>query len=445
MKKITWKIEKRKIADLKPAGYNPRRLTEKQREELTKSIQEFGQVEPVVINLDGTVIGGHQRIKIYADLEIENCDAMKPSRQLKKKEEKELNLRLNRNTGDWDWEKLKAEFDIEELMNVGFDEEELSYLWDDVTTLDDDNFDFDKTIAEIQKTSIKPGDLFRLGNHKLLCGDATKLEDAKKLMDLGKVPVLADIVYCDPPYNIGLDYARGVSLGRNKYSANQRKNTKGKFPDLKFKSFGVNDRKKIEDYKKFLTETIKNAIIFSKPSAHFFYWCDENYIYLLQEIYKEVGISHRRVCLWIKNNFTLTPQFAFNKVYEACVYGTRGKPYLNSHYKNINEILNREVESGTQVIDEILEMINLWIAKRDAGQEYIHPTQKPIILHEKPLKRCSKPGDIIIDFFGGSGSTLIACEQLKRKCFMMEKDPIFCEGIIKRFEAFTNVKTKQLN
>ena len=106
----------------------------------------------------------------------------------------------------------------------------------------------------------------------------------------------------------------------------------------------------------------------------------------------------------------MTPQVAFNKVYEPCVYGTVGSPSLRKELKNLNEILNQNIESGNQVVEEILEMLNVWLVKRDNAQEYEHPTQKPITLCEKPMKRCTKAGDIVLDLFGGSGSTLIAAE-----------------------------------
>lgn len=130
MNKLTWKIEKRKIKDLIPADYNPRQLSEKGKADLMESITRFGQVEPIVINLDNTIIGGHQRITIYADLKIESTEVMVPNRKLTKIEERELNLRLNKNTGEWDWRKLKDFFEINELMDVGFGKDEISAFFD---------------------------------------------------------------------------------------------------------------------------------------------------------------------------------------------------------------------------------------------------------------------------------------------------------------------------
>lgn len=205
MKQIQWKTEKRKVKDLTPADYNPRILTDKQRQDLEESIKEFGQVVPIVINKDDTIIGGHQRAVIYADLGIEETDVMVPDRKLTKQEEWRLNLRLNKNQGQWDFEKLK-DFELETLLDVGFGDEELSAMWDDVTELEDDGFDVQKAIKKIGTPTTKEGDIFELGEHRLMCGDSLLPNHTELLMAGQK----ADMVYCDPPYNIGLDYSDGM-------------------------------------------------------------------------------------------------------------------------------------------------------------------------------------------------------------------------------------------
>ena len=146
----------------------------------------------------------------------------------------------------------------------------------------------------------------------------------------------------------------------------------------------------------------------------------------------------------MKNNFDPTPQVAFNKVIELCVYGTRGTPPLNPALKNLSEVMNKEANS-IGLYDDLMSIVQLWLVKRDATTDYEHPTQKPITLCEKPLKRCSSPGEIILDLFGGSGSTLIAAEQLKRRAFLIEIDPTFCDLIVRRWEHFTGNHAKRLN
>ena len=187
-----------------------------------------------------------------------------------------------------------------------------------------------------------------------------------------------------------------------------------------------------------------NALEASNKDIHFFYYCDQRYIGLIQDLYKDLGIKNQRVCLWIKNGFNVTPQVAFNKCYEPCVYGIKGKPFL-SPVKNLDEILNKEIGTGNRAIDDISDIIDIWLAKRLAGQDYEHATSKPPTLHEKALRRCTKINDIVLDLFGGSGSTLIACEQLKRRAFLSEIEPVFCQLICNRYFNLTGVKAKLLN
>jgi len=423
--KLTWVTTKRKVSDLLPSGYNPRKMTESERRDLEDSIKEFGTVVPVVLNIgtrNNILVGGHQRVIIYADLGIEEIDAMVPSRELSEQEEKTLNLRLNKNLGSWD-EKMLKDMDMDLLLHVGFDDEDLQALFDDIDVIDDE-FDVEKAIKETTVAKVKPGEIWQLGEHRLLVGDSTDAEAVKKLMGTD----LADVIYCDPPYNIGLDYSKGVGTD-GKYE--------GSYTSKK-------DSKKDSVYSSFIDESIKVALAISKPNAHIFYWCDERYIWLTQTLYQQNKIANKRVCLWIKNNFSVTPQVAFNKAYEPCVYGVIGKPHLNRNFTNANELLNQEIGTGNQVHEEILDMINMWIVKRDAGQDYTHPTQKPVTLNEKPLKRCSAPGHIVFSGFAGSGSDLIACEQLNRKWRGVELDPIFATITIDRWEAFTNQKAKLL-
>ena len=423
--KIEWRLERRAVKSLLPASYNPRKMSEEERRDLEASIKEFGTVTPLAVNIgkrDGVLIGGHQRTTIYADLDIEWIDVMVPSRELNEEEEKRLNLRLNKNTGSWDMEKLK-EIDLGMLLDIGFGDEELSTLWDDVDVIDDE-YNVNRALKEIKHPRIKPGEIYQLGDHRLMCGDSTDPEQVAKLMG-GE---LADIIYCDPPYNIGLDYNKGIG-------------TEGKYQG----SFsGKKDSKKDGEYGAFIDSTLKAAIANTKPNAHVFYWCDERYIWLIQSLFASNKVKNQRVCLWVKNNMSPTPQVAFNKAYEPCVYGIIGKPHLNRNIRNLNEILNKEIESGNHVHDEIMEIITIWLDKRDNTQTYEHPTQKPVTLAEKPLKRCSTPGQTIIDLFGGSGSTLIACEQIKRKARLMEQDPVFATVILDRWEQFTNQKAVKI-
>ncbi|HAS80796.1 MAG: methylase N-4/N-6 protein [Candidatus Nomurabacteria bacterium GW2011_GWE1_32_28] len=415
-KKITWSSTARKLNDLIKNGYNPRKLSENEKRDLEKSVKEFGTVVPVVINIGSRaniIIGGEQRVKVYADLGIESIECMVPSRELTLEEEKELNLRLNKNTGSWNEELLK-DFDMRLLLDVGFGDEELQNLFDDVDMTEDD-FDLGKAIKDTPVAKVKLGEIYELGKHRLLVGDSTDENQVKELMK----DELADIIFCDPPFNISWEYG-------GKYGGEYK------------------DNKSEKEYYEFLDKSVETAKKFSKPDSHFFYWSDPNSIGLTQSLYDKHGIKKRRVCLWIKSNQNCTPKIAWNRLYEPCTYGTVGKPYLNPNFRNANEILNQEVTTGNQVLDELQDMIDLWLVKRDNTQSYLHPTQKPVALNEKPFKRCSAPLHIVFSGFAGSGSDLIACEELNRVWRGVEKDPIFATIVIDRWEKFTNLKAKKI-
>jgi DNA modification methylase len=414
--RVTWSSATRRLKDLIKNGYNPRKLSESEKRDLEKSVKEFGTVVPVVINIgsrDNIIIGGEQRVKVYIDLGIEEIECMIPSRELTLEEEKELNLRLNKNTGSWNEELLK-EFDMGLLLDVGFGDEELQNLFDDIDLVEDD-FDLEKAIKETPVAKVKLGEIYELGKHKLLVGDSTDEEQVKKLMQND----LADVIFCDPPFNISWEYG-------GKYGGEYK------------------DNKSEEEYSEFISKSMETAKKFSKPNSHFFYWSDPNSIGLTQSLYDKHGIKKRRVCLWIKSNQNCTPKIAWNRLYEPCTYGTVNKPYLNPNFRNANEILNQEVTTGNQVLDELQDMIDLWLVKRDNTQSYLHPTQKPVTLNEKPFKRCSAPGHIIFSGFAGSGSDLIACEELNRVWRGVENDPIFATIVIDRWEKFTNLKAKKI-
>lgn len=423
--KLVWRTEKRKVSDLLPYEKNPRRITDTQMELLKESLVKFNLAELPAINLDGKIVAGHQRIKALQLLGRGNemIECRIPNRKLTPSEFKEYLLTSNRSGGSWDFDILASDFDIDTLLTAGFDSHDLTNIFDDSLEVSDDNFDEEKELEKIKETDIKTGDYFALGRHRLLCGNSLEVSTVQKLMD-GE---LADMINDDPPFNINLSYNKGVG---NKASYGGT----------------TNDNKSEIEYRTFLKTLMQNALSVSKKDAHVMFWCDERYVYLLQEIYKELGIDSKRLCIWIKDNASPTPNVAFNKVTEYCVYGTVGSPFLSDKVKNLNEVMNKEMTSGNRLTDDIMDMLNIWLVKRLPSQEYEHPTQKPPTLHEKALRRCTRSGDIVLDLTAGSGSILSACEQLKRTAYLCEMEPIFCQLIINRFKKLNpHEKITKLN
>ncbi len=418
--KLEWRTVTKKVNDLTPQQINPRTITDKQMSDIKKSLKKYNLVEIPAIDTDGTILAGHQRIKALQLLGRgeEEIDVRVPNRKLTEKESKQYLIASNKLGGDWDFKSLKS-FDFNLLIDSGFEDVELTRFWDDDKEVNEEEFDVEKELKKIKKPKTKLGDLIILGDHRVLCGDSTKSDNLRRLLGKEK----AAMIYSDPVYNINIDYSGGIG-GKQKYGGN------------------VKDTRSFQEYKNFLKESIKAALAVSKKDIHVFYWCDQVYIGVVQELYRELGIQNKRVCLWLKNNQNPVPSVAFNKVYEPVVYGTRGKPYLAESVTNLNEVLNKEFSTGNNLLEEFDQFIDVWSAKRVSTKDYEHATTKPTELHEKAIKRCTKPNDIIIDSFLGSGSTLIAAEQLERRVFGCELEPVFCDLIIKRYEKLTGNKVK---
>jgi DNA modification methylase len=416
MKKLSWTTVQRRVNELVPQEVNPRIITDKQMSDLKRSLKKFNLVEVPAIDTNGKILAGHQRIKALQLLGRgeELIDVRVPNRKLTKQEADEYLIASNKITAEWDMELLK-EFDLGTLEFAGFDNIEIGKIFDMEKSVEEDNFDVDKELKKIKKPSTRLSDLISLGNHRLLCGDSTDTKNLKRLFGKEK----ATMIYSDPIYNIKINYDSGVSGGKS-YGGN------------------VNDNRSFDEYREFLRKSMEAALSVSEKDLHVFYWCDQSLIEIPQALYRTFGIVNRRVCLWLKNGHNPVPTVAFNKAYEPVVYGTRGKPHL-SDINNLNEVMNKELGTGNDLLDEIND---IWAVKRLGAKEYEHATSKPPQLHEKAIKRCTKPNDIILDSFLGSGSTLIAGEMLGRRVYGCELEPAFCDLIIKRYEKLTGRKAK---
>ncbi|MES2930774.1 MAG: DNA modification methylase [Patescibacteria group bacterium] len=416
--KVMWRVEIRKVNELVPWSENPRKITKEAFNNLKRKVERHGFHSVIVIDVDNTIISGNQRKDVLIELGIDEVNVLVPDRKLTDEEKRKIALESNINDGEWDFEKLKS-FDLGTLMDVGFDEDSLSNMWAENLEAEDDSFEVEKELAEITETTTKLGDLIIMGPHRLICGNTLDPEVLKKLFGDER----ASVIYSDPPYNISLDYNKGIG-GKQQYGGN------------------VNDDRSYTEYKEFLRQSMACALSVSQPDTHMFYWSDQTYIGLIQELYRELGIENKRVCLWIKNSQNPVPGVAFNKCYEPCTYGLRGHPYIEKSINNLNEVMNKDITTGNDLMEEALDHLDLWFVKRLSGKEYRHATSKPPRLHNKAIRRCSKVGDIILDSFSGSASTMIAAHQLKRRVFAVELEPAFCDLAIKRYEALTGEKAE---
>jgi DNA modification methylase len=422
---LVWRTEKRRVNDLLPYEKNPKKYTEKEMEDLKTSCKKFNIVESPAINIDGKIVAGHMRIKALQLLGRgeEMIDVRIPNRKLTPSEFKQYLLNSNRLGGSWDFDILASDFDIGTLLEAGFDSSDLSSIFDNNLEVEDDHLDLEKELEEAKTTDIKSGDLFSFGKHRLICSDSTNPETVRRLVSNDKVSLLN----IDFPYNINLSYNAGLG-GNQNYGGT------------------INDNKSDVEYKEFLTSILRNAMSVTKDDCHVFAWLDEKYIGTMQDVYKSLNIEFKRLCLWAKGAHNPTPQVGFNRCVELCMYGIKGRPFLSDKVKNLTEFQNKEIGTGNRLIDDIMDLFQLWLVKRLPANEYEHPTMKPPTLYEKSLRRCSQVGDIVLDLTAGSGSLMVASDSLKRRAYLAEIEPIFCQVILNRFKKLNpHEKITKLN
>ena len=425
MKTLIWHSEERAVRDLKiwAKNKNVRKITKKSAAKLKSRIEERGFHDVIVVDTQDNILSGNQRKKALIELGVETVTVLVPNRPLSEDEKDKVALESNLNDGSWNFEGLKS-FKFDTLSDIGFSMADLSEVWKDNLEAHDDKWDEKAERAKIKKPVTRLGDIIALGDHRLICGDSTDPKVLARLFGNER----ASAVYSDPVYNLrgGVDYNKGVG-GKANYGGN------------------VNDKRSFAEYREFLKKSMVAALAVAKPDTHVFYWSDQVYIGVVQDLYRELGIENKRVCLWIKNGQNPVPSVAFNKCYEPCTYGVRGRPFISSKIQNLNEVLNKELTTGNNLLSETLDHLDLWAVKRMPGKEMEHATSKPPELHAKAIRRCTKPGDIILDSFCGSGSTLICAEQLKRRVYTVELEPIFCDLTIRRYEKLTGKKARVIS
>ena len=416
-------IVHKKIDDLIFAEYNPRQLTDDQYQQLKDSITRFGLVDPVIVNKHkerkDIIIGGHQRVKVAKTMGIEEVPCVEI--ELTYEKERELNVRLNKNTGEWDKDVLANNFDIEELLEWGFNEEELSIpeLEPEEGLTDPD------AIPEVKEPICEMGQLWMLGEHKLLCGDATKPEDVKKLFGDDK----ANLIFTDPPY--------GVS-----YTGTSGESTKEWDP--------INgDDLRDEQLYEFLLASFQNLDPYTEEgTAAYVFHASSTQI----EFQKALEASTYRIkqqLIWHKGmvlsrsdyHWTHEPMFYAVKGKKNCIwYGDRThRTIANPEERAYDSLSKKELIA---ILKQMEEQSTTWEIKKDAAVFYKHPTQKPVDLSIRAIKNNTKPGEIVVDTFSGSGSTLMGAECTKRKCLALEYDPVYCDVIITRWEQYTGRKAE---
>jgi len=430
------------INDLIPADYNPRKHDNAASEQLKQSILRFGLVDPVISNSSperkNVIIGGHFRWEVAKELGYETVPVVYVDIPDLEKE-KELNLRLNKNTGEFDWD-LLAKFDESFLSDVGFSTEEL----DDIFKLDisPEEFNLEKELQKlnIQNINTKKGDVYALGDSRLMCGDSTIEDDFLKLMNGEK----ADMCFTDPPYI--LDYLHGkkkkgkavTGFGAKrdrryletdvlppdfteKWMVNIAKIQKEHFSIIVYENW-KNLRTIWGEMEKYWK--VKNMIVWHLPNRHQGF--SAKYKFFSKHDIAMVGASPDKDI-----PFNLEDEAdGLQEEYETALYAIAGKPHWEGYQKG-------KKNQPTDFIEYVAS------DEKHSGQGVIFGT-KPVEILIPYIKMLTKRGDLVVEPFSGSGSTLIASTKMKRRCYGMEKSPVYTEVIIKRWEKLTGLKAKKI-
>ncbi|ARU45723.1 site-specific DNA-methyltransferase [Corynebacterium silvaticum] len=380
------------ISELRPADYNPRKDLQPgdaEYEKLKRSLTEFGYVEPVIWNkTTGNVVGGHQRLKVLADLGHTDVDCVVV--ELDETREKALNVALNKISGEWDENKLAlliadldaADFDAE---LTGFDDDEIAQM---IGSLDDDEVTddgFDLAAALEAASFVQRGDIWTVGRHRLVCGDATNPGDVTVLMD-GKS---ANLVLTDPPYNVAFESSDGLTI--------------------------KNDAMKADSFYEFLLTAFTNmAGVLDKGGSAYVFHADTEGLNF-RKAFIDAGFKLSGCCIWVKDSLVLG-RSPYQWQHEPVLYGWK----QGAKHKWFAD----------------RKQTTIWnFAKPRKNSD--HPTSKPLDLLAYPIRNSTQTGAIILDIFAGSGSTLMAAEQTDRIAYCMELDEKYASVILRRYADAT--------
>ncbi len=393
------RIEVWPLGQLVPYDKNPRTHSAEQIGQIAASIAEFGFLNPILVDTTAGIIAGHGRLAAAKQLGLAQVPVVVLDHltELQKRAYVIADNKLAENAG-WDENLLRAEIEALaaadfDLPVIGFSDAELAaylYIEENAGATDED------AVPEIPKeATTKIGDLWQLGNHRLYCGDSTVLANIEKVLD----GALADMVFTDPPYNV--DYGNSF---KDEIRGNKRKI--------------LNDNLG-SDFAQFLYDVCLNLLTVCKGAL---YICTAREVHALQKAFTDAGGKLSTFIIWAKNHFTLGAS-DYQRQYEPILYGWKEGV---DHYW-----------CGAR------DQSDIWPVNKPVKND-LHPTMKPVELIERAIRNSSKNRDIILDCFGGSGSTIIAAEKLGRQCRMIEMEPKYCDVIIKRWEDFTGQKAELL-
>lgn len=413
-------ITKIKLSDIKPYEGNAKLHPEEQIAQIKESIREFGNNDPIAVDENNIIIEGHGRYIALKELGYEEaeCIILRGMTEDQKNAYRLVHNKLTMNSG----------FDIEilekELENISIDMGKYDFdLSGFEPEAEQDDFDVDGELDEIEEPTTKRGDLYKLGNHYLLCGDSTSKEDVERLMQGKK----ADLLLTDPPYNVAVSNSDGLTI--------------------------ENDNLSKAEFKKFIDSAMKRANESLKEGGAFYVFYGDIEDVAFRTACFENELTIHQCLIWVKNHFTLGRQ-DYQWRHEPCLYGWKdGAGHYFVDDRTQDTVIEDKLNINGMSKDELKELVKQLLDDRNSTTilredkptiDEDHPTMKPIKLLARLIKNSARKEEIVLDLFGGSGSTLIACEQLNRVCYMMEYDPKYCDVIVKRWETLTGRKAELL-
>jgi len=426
-------FETLKLSELKYAHYNPRKelkAGDAEYEKIKRSIQEFGYVDPIIINFDRTIIGGHQRATVLKDLGYDEVNVVLVD--VDKIKEKALNIALNKISGEWQMDKLKdLLIELEHQIDLGvtgFEDEEFKELLAkmDTTSAQEDDFDVEAALEAIEQPKSKRGDIYQLGRHRLMCGDSTDANDVFFLMH-GKQ---ADLIVTDPPYNV--NYESKIDF-QNYNREEHRKNNQI-----------LNDHMDSDKFYDFLYDMYKLAYEHLKPGGVIYVFHSDSERVSFQEALRNARFKFSENLIWVKNTFNLS-RHDYHWRHEPILYGWKegaGHYFIDDRtqstiFDETQNIEKLKKEQLVELLTKFLEQTQTTILyENKPSKNDLHPTMKPVPLIGRLIKNSSLRDQLVYEPFGGSGSTLIAADQLDRTCYCMELDPRYVDVIIQRWEEF---------
>lgn len=413
------KIEKIDINKIKPYEKNAKIHTPEQIEQIKKSIQEFGMNDPIAVwGKDNLIVEGHGRLEALKQLGYTEVECIRLD-HLTDEERRAYTLAHNKLT-------MNTDFDIDilndELFNIDNIDMEL-FGFDVELPIEEHELTEDDYEVEVpEEPKAKPGDIYQLGEHRIMCGDSTSTADVKKLL-AGET---MDLVVTDPPYNVAIENSQGMTI--------------------------ENDNMSADTFQEFLNKAFTNMNEALKPGGAFYIWHASRTQREFETALNEAGLEVRQQLIWNKNSLVLGRQ-DYQWKHEPCMYGWKeGSHYfINARTEtttieeplDLEKLTKDEMKTLLQTIYQ--ETPTTVIDEHRPSKNTDHPTMKPIKLIGRLIRNSSKPGEKVLDLFGGSGSTLIASEELDRKCYMMEYDAKYVDVIINRWEEFTGRKAEKIN